>query len=128
MGAASSWGLRDLILVMKGDRTYAGLEKASGGVVKAQRWNQIANGIRVTLFPEPRTIKAMARALNVGEEVVLLAFAREIGLDVGRHRNRFADLLPPGVSKLSEKKQAAILSVIHAMTEEADQPGEERGQ
>jgi len=46
--------LRDLILTLKGSRTYAGLEAASNGIVKAQRWNQVANGLKLNEFPEPR--------------------------------------------------------------------------
>lgn len=107
--------LQDLILLMKGDRTYRALEADTGGIVKSQRWNQLANGQRINEFPEPRTIAAMADALGVDAEVVLVAFARNLGLDVGRRRSRFSDLLPPMVDKLSDRQQGAVLSVIRAM-------------
>lgn len=107
--------LRDLILTMKGDRTYAGLEAASDGVVKAQRWNQIANGLKVNEFPEPRTMMAIAHALNVEDEVVLHAFAKALGMDIRRRRSVFADLLPPMVDRLNEQQQSAVLAVIRAM-------------
>lgn len=109
--------LQDLILTMRGDRTYRTLEADSDGVVKSQRWNQLANRQRVSEFPEPRTIEAMAYALNVSVEVVLLAFARSLGLEVGRQRSRFADLLPPMADKLTEKQKDAVLAVIRAMIE-----------
>lgn len=117
MTSMTDLSLQDLILTLKGDRTYAGLEEASGGVVKAQRWNQITNGIRVSEFPEPRTIEAMAVALNVGVDVLVFAFARAVGLDVQRNQSGFADLLPPMVNELTDRDQHAVLSVIRALGE-----------
>jgi hypothetical protein len=72
--------IRKLIARQKGDRTYEELQAASDDVVKAQRWNQIANGIRITNFPKPETIAAMAKALDVDVDVLLLTFARQFGL------------------------------------------------
>ncbi|PJE23635.1 MAG: hypothetical protein CK431_10285 [Mycobacterium sp.] len=115
--SVSDLSLQDLIRTLKGDRTYAGLEEASGGVVKAQRWNQIVNGIRISEFPEPRTINAMARALNVNVEVIVLAFARAVGLDVQRHRSVFADLLPPMVNNLTDKQRDALLGIVRSMND-----------
>lgn len=122
-----SMSLRDLILTMKGSRTYLGLEQDSGGVIKAQRWNQVANGIRISEFPEPRTITAMADALNVEVDVVLMAFARTLGLSVKRSRSIFADLLPPAVDGLSDKQKSAVLSVIRAMNEESGDAIQDEG-
>jgi hypothetical protein len=116
--------LQDLILTLKGDRTYAGLEEASNGVVKAQRWNQITNGIRISEFPEPRTIAAMAEALNVSVDVVLLAFARALGLKVNQTRSLFEELLPPDVAQLSDKQRDAVLAVIRAMIAESAATGD----
>ncbi|PKQ59771.1 hypothetical protein B5566_02715 [Mycobacterium sp. MHSD3] len=107
--------LRDLILTLKGERTYSDLEQASGGIVKAQRWNQITNGFRVNEFPTPRTIEAMANTLNVNVEVVIMAFAREVGLDVQNNRSIFADLLPPMVTDLTDDQRSALLAVIRSM-------------
>jgi hypothetical protein len=109
--------LQDLIRTLKGDRTYLGLEEASGGVVKAQRWNQIVNGIRISEFPEPRTIEAMSKALNVNVEVLVLAFARAVGLDVQRHRSMFADLLPPMVDKLTDADRDYILNTVRFLAD-----------
>lgn len=113
--------LQDLILTLKGDRTYLGLEEASGGVVKAQRWNQIANNLRVNEFPEPRTIEAMARALNVEVEVLVLAFARAVGLHVPHRRSLFAELLPPMVDSLTTRQRDAVLGVIRAMNDREEE-------
>jgi hypothetical protein len=119
--AAPSGGdlsLRDLILTLKGDRTYLQLEEASGGVVRAQRWNQIVNGIKLNEFPEPRTLDAMAGALNIKVDVMLFAFARALGLNVGKGQSIFAALLPPDIDDhLTVRQRSAVLGVIRAMND-----------
>jgi hypothetical protein len=110
--------LQDLVTTLKGDRTYEQLEEATHGVVKAQRWNQIANGIRVREFPKPVTIEAMASVLGCDIEVLLLAFARAVGMDVRRRQSSFIDMLPPSVDKLSDRQQSFIISAIRAMNDD----------
>jgi AraC-like DNA-binding protein len=112
---AAMLSLSDLILTLKGDRTYEQLEAASGGVVRAQRFAQVAAGIRVNEFPKPATIEAMADALGCDVTVLLMAFARAVGLDVHARDSGFVDLLPPSVDDLSEQQQAFLLSTIRAM-------------
>ncbi|DAZ90090.1 Uncharacterised protein [Mycobacteroides abscessus subsp. bolletii] len=107
--------LQDLILTLKGDRTYKDLEDASGGVVKAQRWNQITNGIKVKEFPEPASIEGMARALNVKLDVILLSIARSVGLSVGEDDSRLAAMLPPGADKLGDTQLGLMLSLLREM-------------
>ncbi|AER47612.1 transcriptional repressor [Mycobacterium phage DS6A] len=109
--------LPDLILSLKGDRTYKQLEADSGGVVKSQRWNQLANGERITEFPEPGTLKAMADALPCAIEVLLLAVARQVGLEAHGTRTGFVDLLPPSVDQLSAGSQSALLTMARSLTE-----------
>ena len=111
--------LQDLILMLKGNRTYPQLEAASGGVVKAQRWNQITNGIRVREFPEPRTIEAMAEALDVSVEVIILATARSLGLVTSTKASTLVALMPPGVDELDDDQVSAALGVIRSMVRSA---------
>jgi hypothetical protein len=112
--------LPDLILSLKGDRTYKDLEAASHGVVKAQRWNQIANGERVNEFPTPPTLEAMAAALPCDIEVLILACARTVGIDVRPRRSRFVDMLPPDVDELSERSKTLLLNTARALREAED--------
>ncbi|WP_301119907.1 hypothetical protein [Mycolicibacterium fortuitum] len=107
--------LRDLILTLKGDRTYKQLEEASGGVVKAQRWNQITNGIRVREFPEPNTLVAMAATLGVSTETVILATARSIGILTTTNSAPLIGLLPPDVDRLNDQQLTAVLATIRAL-------------
>lgn len=112
--------LQDLVTTLKGDRTYEQLEDATGGVVKAQRWNQIANGIRVREFPKPVTIEAMASVLGCDIEVLLLAFARAVGMDVRRRQSSFIDMLPPSIDDLTDRQKSFIISAIRAMNDGGD--------
>jgi hypothetical protein len=118
--------LQDLVTTLKGDRTYEQLEDATGGVVKAQRWNQIANGIRVREFPKPVTIEAMAAVLGCDIEVLLLAFARAVGMDVHKRRSNFIDMLPPSVENLTDRQKSFIISAIRAMNDDGDQKGDQK--
>lgn len=114
--------LRELIALARGSRTYAQLQRDSGDVVKAQRWNQIYNGIRTSEFPNVKTIAAMAEALHVDAEVVLLAWARSVGLTIRSRRSAFADLLPEGIEHLSATERQAILDLIRSMAKRQPPP------
>ncbi|AKC38406.1 TPA_asm: immunity repressor [Mycobacterium phage McProf] len=116
--------LQDLILTLKGDRTYKDLEDASGGVVKAQRWNQITNGIKVKEFPEPASIEGMARALNVKLDVILLSIARSVGLPVEEDVSRLAAMLPPGAEKLGDAQLGLMLSLLREMIKASENDGD----
>ncbi|OBJ14595.1 hypothetical protein A5622_02165 [Mycobacterium sp. 1245801.1] len=109
--------LPELIRSLKGDRTYKDLEAASGGTIKAQRWNQFANGERLNEFPEPRTLEAMADTLPCDIEVVILACARSVGIDVHRRQSRFVDMLPPSVDELSERSKSALLNMARTLSD-----------
>lgn len=109
--------LQDLITTLKGDRSYRELETASGGVVKSQRWNQLANGQRVTEFPGPETLNAIGAALPCDPEVLLLAVARTVGYELGQRYSRFADMLPPSIDDMSEASKSALLTMARALSE-----------
>lgn len=109
--------LPDLIRSLKGDRTYKELEAESGGVIKAQRWNQFANGERLNEFPEPRTLEAIADTLPCQLDVVLFACSRSVGLDVHNRQSRFVDMLPPSVDALSERSKSALLNMARTLSE-----------
>ena len=97
--------------------------------MEAQRWNQITNRIRVSEFPQARTIKAMAQALNVSVDVLVTAFARAVGLDMQRNRSAFADLLPPRVDKLTDKQPSALPSIVRSINAAVPwEDGEEEGE
>ena len=112
-----------LIRATKGDRSYEQLSEACGGEPTAGRLQQIATK-PLKEFPEPRTIRSLARGLGVGERRVVLAWAETLGLDVERAEPRLVQLLPPAAASLDDEQTAAVLAVIRAMVRplEADIP------
>ena len=71
--------LSELLNERKGDRSYEALERDCGGVPKAARLQQIATKPPKT-FPDPDSIRGLARGLRVPERVVLAAAAESLGL------------------------------------------------
>lgn len=118
--------LMELIRATKGDRSYADLERAGGGSPSAKRWQQLATKPQAN-FPDPPTIRAMARALGVSESSVIVAAGRSLGLTLDAPEGPLVDLLPPGAKKLTHHQVSAVLAVIRAMLEPADAPAKTRG-
>ena len=112
--------LQELIAACKDGRSYDDLEKASGGSPTSARWQQIATKVDPK-FPDPKTIRAMARALSVTETTVVLAAARSLGLTIPlADASRLAELLPPSAARLTKMQIAAVRQVVRAMVEPID--------
>ncbi|BCK58327.1 hypothetical protein [Nocardia wallacei] len=107
--------LKELIGTAKGGRSYADLERDSGGGLGAARWQQIATKPLRT-FPDPSSIAAIAAALRVPQRTVVLAIATSVGLQVDS-RSRLVDLIPERASDLPPESIAAVLGVVNAMLE-----------
>jgi hypothetical protein len=105
--------LRELIQERKRGRSYFQLEVDGGHVLKAARWHQIATG-QLRDFPAPRSVAAMANALGVSQETVILAAAKSLGLET-RPRSVLAELLPDTAAELPDACVSAILDLIRAM-------------
>lgn len=106
--------LADLIRTAKGDRSYDQLARDSGGKPSAARLQQIAT-IPLKNFPDPPTIRSLARGLRVTESAVVLAAAESLGLDVRVSGSRLTALLPAGVEDLTDDQVTAVLGVIQTM-------------
>ena len=107
--------LAGLIRTAKGDRSYTDLERHSGGVLGAKRWQQLATRSMLS-FPDPKSINGIAKALNVSARQVVLACAESLGIDVSDRSSTLVALMPPGVERLSEREVSAILSLINSLT------------
>lgn len=117
--------LQELIAACKGDRSYDQLEAAGGGSPSSKRWQQIATKVDRN-FPDPPTIRAIARALAVTETTVVLAAARSLGLTIPvADANRLAELLPPSAARLTPMQVAAVRQVVRAMVEPVDRAAED---
>lgn len=112
--------LSELITEQKQRRgfSYADLENRADSAIRRQRWQQLGTGVRIKEFPEPATIEAMAKALDVDVAVVVLAAARSIGLDVKRGaQSDLAAMLPYSANKLSADQRVAIAALVRSITD-----------
>lgn len=73
--------LTALILQKKGDRSYDRLSEDCGGVPSSGRLHQMATR-PLKNFPDPPSIEGLAQGLGVTVTEVVLASARELGLNV----------------------------------------------
>lgn len=80
--------ISDLINQHRGDRSYRDLAlraERAGFHIKFQTINDLAIAAPKQWPKNAETITALAAALDVNVQTVVLAFARSFGLDVGRH-------------------------------------------
>jgi hypothetical protein len=61
------------------------------------------------LLPDPATVRAFAAGLGVSETEVLLAAARQVGLDVGEGNE--SDLVLPGAGGLAPEDRNVLASL-----------------
>lgn len=108
--------LAELILANKGERSYETLSRACGGVPTAGRLQQIAGrGRSLANFPDPPSIRGLARGLGVTELAVVVAAAQTLGLDVDRALPRLVQMLPAGVEFLDEHEVNVVLTMIQTL-------------
>lgn len=113
------------MLQAKGDRSFRFLrDKAAGFGYEStlstwQQWGDLSFGRK--LLPDPETIRAFARGLGVSETEVLMAAARQVGLDVGEGNT--TDLVLPGAGGLPPADRSVIASLASVLVakEEARQ-------
>lgn len=74
--------LADLINDRKGNRSYADLERDSGGSVTRGRFQQLATVRTQSQFPTPAILRGVVAATNLPTRDVVLAAARSVGLTV----------------------------------------------
>lgn len=106
--------LQELISLRKGDRSYEQLSKACGGYPGGPRIHQLAT-TEIKGFPDPSTIRGLAKGLGVTEMTVVLAAAESLGLDIQMPGgDGWAALLPAGTTKIPSYFRDAILTVVHS--------------
>ena len=117
--------LSELIEDRRKGRSLQRLADDAGGVFKYTVWQQWSNpsaGKEPTTFPTPKTIRAMAQALEVSETEIVLAAAKTLGLDVGRDGGE-RDLLVAGAGSLPELAKATLLTMARALASTAERDG-----
>lgn len=108
----STYDLSTLLLERKAERSFERLSKDCGGYPTANRLQQIATG-QLNEFPNPDTIKGIARGTGLTVTEVVLASARSLGLPV-----RDADLsalVIAGAGDLPAGAKETIYSVARQM-------------
>jgi hypothetical protein len=108
--------------------SYGQLEQRSKGKLTKGRWQQLGTQSRMSRFPEPDTLRLMARVLELDETTIVLSAAESLGLDVRRRGPMLAQLLPAGTDQLSERFRDAILALIRAAVAESWARDEEPSQ
>ena len=113
--------LSELIETHRAGRTYADLARDAGGAPSGERFRQLLNQ-PMKNFPDPPSVKGLAKALKVPRTVVILAAAQSLGLDVDRPGARLVELLPAKANRLSEIQAAAVAHLVDVMVN--DEPDE----
>ncbi len=99
--------------------SYSDLERESGHALTRGRWQQLGSGAVQRRFPDPGSLTAIARVLEIDITTVVLAAAQTVGLDVHRHGSGLSHLLPAETAQLSERMRDAILVLIRSAVVEA---------
>lgn len=99
--------------------TLQSLEVASGGVVKYQRWGQLSRGERLSEFPRPDSLVAMAKALGQTETMIVIAAARSLGMQVDRRGTAFGQRISAGADQIPRRVRSALLHLIDEMAADA---------
>lgn len=106
--------IRDLIhFLLDAGKTVRELAADSGGRVKFQTFQELANHPPKQFPKDNKTIVGMAKALRVSEATVVLAYAKGLGIDVLTD-SRFALRLPVGVDAIDPQMQDALIAVARA--------------
>jgi hypothetical protein len=99
--------------------TYGQLEHRSDGQLTKGRWQQLGTQSRMKNFPEPDTLRLMARVLELDETTIVLSAATSLGLDARWRGPMLAQLLPAGTDRLSDRMRDAILAIVRAAVAES---------
>lgn len=114
--------LQQLVLRLKGDRSYDALEKAAGGTPTSRALQKlVSNGF--TRMPAPETFRGLSRALNVSQRELVLAAARTLGIDIEAENP--SDLLLIGAGRLPQESQDLLTSTSRELQRWMEKSSEE---
>ena len=104
--------VRGLIASRRGDRNNAELSRDCGGIPTQSRLQQLANA-PIKTFPDPDTIRGLARGLNVTIEQVIAACASDLNLPMGAPDD--SALVLGGARYLPESSQQILVNLSREM-------------
>jgi hypothetical protein len=105
-------GIERLIIDSKGARSMSQFARDCGGNPSDKRLHQMIS-TPMKNFPDPETIRGLARGANVSITQVVLACAKSVGLPVGEGEP--GDLTIAGARDLPAQAQEVIVSVGREM-------------
>lgn len=100
--------LQSLIKNLRGERNNVELSRDCGGLPTQSRLQQISTA-PIKLFPDPDTIRGLARGLNVTVGEVIGACAKDLGLNMGGPDE--SALILAGARELPESSQQILVSM-----------------
>lgn len=109
--------LRRLISERRGDRNNNELSRDCGGIPTQSRLQQIANNA-IKTFPDPDTIRGLARGLNVTVEQVIAACAADLSLPMGTPDD--SALVLGGARYLPESSQQLLVNLSRELQRLSD--------
>ncbi|WP_285240103.1 hypothetical protein [Pseudarthrobacter sp. MEB009] len=112
-----SSALRLLLDANRGDRNNIELSRDCGGVPTHSRIQQIGNR-PMRVFPDPPTLKGLARGLNVTVEQIIAACAADLDLPMGAPDS--SALVLGGARSLPESSQQLLVSLSREMMRLSD--------
>lgn len=99
--------------------TYARISELSGDVVTASMAQRLGSSGRLINLPQPRTIRALAKALDVPVSQVYLAAGEAVGLDVsGIADTSSLDGLQADMDSLPTEWQRQITNLVKFAVEQ----------
>ena len=107
-------GIQNLLLNRKGDRSYDRLARDTGGALTGKRLQQLATTPMLN-FPDPASIKGLAKALQSTNKEVLHACAESMGIEVAGEQSTTLEL--PGARTLPASSQELLLAMSEEMQE-----------
>lgn len=100
--------LRSLIRNLRGERNNVELSRDCGGYPTSSRIQQMSTQ-PIKVFPDPDTIRGLARGLNVSVGEIIGACAKDLGLNMGGPDE--SSLLLAGARELPESSQKLLISM-----------------
>jgi hypothetical protein len=105
---SESKALQSLIKNLRGERNNVELSRDCGGIPTQSRLQQISTS-PIKLFPDPDTIRGLARGLNVTIGEVIGACAKDLGLNMGGPDE--SALVLAGARALPESSQTLLINI-----------------
>ena len=101
----------ELVIILKGNRSFEELSADCGGIPTSGRLQQISTKTQST-FPNPDTIKGMARGLGITPIRIIAAWGQDLGLWDKDVLNMNSLPVPQGADRFTPSQVSALSAVM----------------